>query len=103
MQVCISPSNLKGTIEAPASKSAMQRACAAALLKGGKTILHNPGISNDDEAALDIIKQLGAKVDRGADTIIIESNGVKPVAKEINCGESGLSVRMFTSIAATSD
>src|ERR671929_1256230 len=102
MQVTISPSQIKGTITTPASKSAMQRACAAALLKGGKTILYNPGVSNDDEAALDIIKQLGARVKKVGDTIEIESNGVEPTNNEINCGESGLSARMFTSVAALS-
>jgi 3-phosphoshikimate 1-carboxyvinyltransferase len=102
MQVTISPSQIKGTITAPASKSAMQRACAAALLKRGKTVLHNPGVSNDDKAALDIIKQLGAIVKKREETIVIHSNGVKPIANEINCGESGLSVRMFTSIASLS-
>jgi 3-phosphoshikimate 1-carboxyvinyltransferase len=102
MQVTISPSEVKGTISAPASKSAMQRACAAALLRGGKTILHNPGVSNDDEAALDIITQLGALVRKVNDTVEIESKGVQPVNNEINCGESGLSARMFTSVAALS-
>ncbi len=102
MQVIVSPSTIKGSVTAPASKSAMQRACAAALLKGGKTVLHNPGVSNDDEAALDIIQQLGAMVQKVDDTIVIESNGVVPVSNEINCGESGLSARMFTSIAALS-
>ena len=102
MQVTISPSQVKGTITAPASKSAMQRACAAALLKGGKTVFHNPGVSNDDEAALDIIYQLGAVVEKQDNTVVIHSNGVAPVSNEINCGESGLSARMFTSIAALS-
>jgi 3-phosphoshikimate 1-carboxyvinyltransferase len=99
----ILPSKLSGTITAPASKSAMQRACAAALLKGGKTVLHNPGVSDDDKAALNIIQQLGAKVEEQGEEIIITSNGVRPVSNEINCGESGLSVRMFTSIAALSE
>lgn len=102
MQVTVSPSQVKGTITAPASKSAMQRACAAALLKGGKTVLRNPGVSNDDEAALDIIQQLGAVVEKQGDTVAIHSNGVAPVNNEINCGESGLSARMFTSVAALS-
>ncbi|GAA4748031.1 3-phosphoshikimate 1-carboxyvinyltransferase [Flavisolibacter ginsenosidimutans] len=102
MQVTVSPTQVKGTVTAPASKSAMQRACAAALLKGGKTVLQNPGVSNDDEAALDIITQLGANVQRVNDTVVIESNGVAPISNEINCGESGLSARMFTSIAALS-
>lgn len=103
MQAVVLPSKLSGAITAPASKSAMQRACAAALLKGGKTILHNPGVSDDDKAALDIIQQLGAKIEMQTGHIIITSNGVHPVSNEINCGESGLSVRMFTSIAALSE
>src|SRR5215217_6258891 len=103
MQAIIQPSKISGTITAPASKSAMQRACAAALIKTGKTILHNPGISADDKAALDIIYQLGAKIENINDTIVINSNGVRPVSNTINCGESGLSVRMFTPIAALSD
>jgi 3-phosphoshikimate 1-carboxyvinyltransferase len=103
MRITIQPGRIKGIVTAPASKSAMQRACAAALIKTGRTVLHNPGVSADDQAALDIIKQLGARVDKSGETIIIESKGVKPVSESINCGESGLSVRMFTSIAAISD
>lgn len=102
MQAIVAPSKVKGTITAPASKSAMQRACAAALLKNGKTILKNPGISADDKAALDIIQQLGTTVEYVNDTVVIESKGIAPVSHTINCGESGLSVRMFTSIAALS-
>ncbi len=102
MEVTISPSRIKGTITAPASKSAMQRACAAALLRKGQTLLINPGISADDKAALQIIQQLGAYIEYRNDDIFITSDGVKPVADEINCGESGLSLRMFTSIAALS-
>jgi 3-phosphoshikimate 1-carboxyvinyltransferase len=80
----------------------MQRACAAALIKGGKTILHNPGVSNDDKAALAIIEALGAEMRSVEETIIIESNGISPKSSRIHCGESGLSVRMFTPIAALS-
>jgi len=102
MEVTISPSPIRGAIRAPASKSAMQRACAAALLRQGQTLLINPGISADDKAALQIIKQLGAYIEYRNDGIFITSNGVKPVDDKINCGESGLSLRMFTSIAALS-
>ena len=103
MHKLIQPSKVSGTITAPASKSAMQRACAAALIKGGKTILQNPGVSADDKAALNIIQQLGASVVITGDHLTIESKGVRPVSATIDCGESGLSVRMFTSIAALSE
>ena len=103
MKITIQPSRLSGNMVAPASKSAMQRACAAALIKGGRTIIKNPGSSADDKAALDIIIQLGATVQPGEDLIEIFSTGIHPVSNTIHCGESGLSARMFTSIAAVSD
>ncbi len=103
MKVTIQPSKLKGTIQAPASKSSMQRACAAALLRKGKTVIYNPGHSNDDKAALDIIQKLGAVVEIKQEEVIVESKGVAPVSHEINCGESGLSIRMFTPLVALSD
>ena len=103
MKVTIQPSQLKGVIQAPASKSSMQRACAAALLAKGKTIIQNPGHSNDDKAAIDIIQKLGAVTTSDNEELTVDSEGVKPVASEINCGESGLSIRMFTPLVALSD
>ncbi|HET6723129.1 MAG TPA: 3-phosphoshikimate 1-carboxyvinyltransferase [Chitinophagaceae bacterium] len=103
MKVTIHPSQLKGIIQAPASKSSMQRACAAALLSRGTSVIHNPGHSNDDEAALDIIQKLGAIIEVESSELRVQSQGVSPVADEINCGESGLSIRMFTPIVALSD
>jgi 3-phosphoshikimate 1-carboxyvinyltransferase len=80
----------------------MQRACAAALIRKGQTILQNPGASADDQAALNIIRQLGAEVRSEDDRVIIDSKGIDPIGTELDCGESGLSIRMFTSIAALS-
>ncbi len=103
MKVTIQPSELKGYIQAPASKSSMQRACAAALLTKGKSIIQNPGHSNDDKAALGIIQSLGATTELVGGEWAVDSNGVDPVASKVNCNESGLSIRMFTSIAALSE
>ena len=74
MKVIIQPSTLSGTILAAASKSSMQRACAAALLSKGRSIVHNPGHSNDDKAALDIIKRLGAEWTIDGEELIIDSS-----------------------------
>lgn len=105
MIVGIQPGKISGSITANASKSAMQRACAAALLKAGKTIIINPGHSNDDEAALGIIKAMGANVTAAAaDQLLIEGQpspfAHQPQHAAIHCGESGLSIRMFTPLAA---
>lgn len=103
MKVTIQPSKLSGTIQANASKSSMQRACAAALLTKGKTVLQNPGNSNDDKAAIEIIKALGAWVETVDGELKVESRGVNPILDSINCGESGLSIRMFTLLVALSE
>ncbi|HVT87116.1 MAG TPA: 3-phosphoshikimate 1-carboxyvinyltransferase [Chitinophagaceae bacterium] len=103
MIAIVRPSKLSGVIQAPASKSSMQRALAAALLKKGTSIIKNPGHSNDDNAAMDIIKRLGAEIEIQNSTLKINSYGVHPNAEEVNCGESGLGIRMFTPIIALSN
>ncbi len=106
MEQIIRPSALRGRVWAPASKSVMQRACAAALIRKGHTILNQYGTSNDDQAALGIIQALGATVKVIDDNSLSicspgfpngEGEGGKRI---IHCGESGLSVRMFTPVAA---
>jgi len=101
--VRVKPSNLQGVITAPASKSSMQRACAASLLQKGSTIIHNPGTSNDDLAAIKMIQDLGATIKLSEGVLTVDSKGIVSgtgVDKEVNCGESGLGIRMFTPIAA---
>ena len=111
MRATVYPNTLRGEQVAPASKSSMQRACAAALLHHGTTRIFNPGHSNDDLAAIDVIQKLGAIVKKedasnesiNVASIIVHSDGVKPIGASMNCGESGLGIRMFTPIAALSD
>lgn len=103
MITTIQPSRLKGTIQAPASKSSMQRACAAALLRKGETIILQPGHSNDDKAALGVIRDLGATVTAQGDNLLVRSEGIRPVTGKVHCGESGLGLRMFAPIIALSD
>jgi 3-phosphoshikimate 1-carboxyvinyltransferase len=112
MLVTIQPSELTGEILAPASKSSMQRACAAALLRTGETIIHHPGYSNDDKAALGVIGDLGAVVTSQTDgSLRVVSKGATgsengangtAAAITVNCGESGLGLRMFAPIIALS-
>jgi len=110
MQVSVTPSIIKGEIFAPASKSSMQRACAASLVRKGESIVHNPGTSNDDKAALGVIQALGATVEYLSDgSIKINSEGFLKVSsageglgEAVNCGEAGLGIRMFAPIIALS-
>ena len=110
MIATIQPSRLSDSIQAPASKSSMQRACAAALISKGKSFIYNPGHSDDDKAALQVIAALGAKVNQRSDGAIetdsagidLSSPGTAQSSASVNCGESGLGIRMFAPIIALS-
>jgi 3-phosphoshikimate 1-carboxyvinyltransferase len=101
MQVSVQPSSISGVITAPASKSSMQRACAAALVRQGSSVIGNPGHSNDDKAAIGVIQALGATIESQTETqLTISSKGVSAVGTGVNCGESGLGIRMFAPLVA---
>jgi len=110
MQATIQPSIIKGTIQAPASKSSMQRACAAALVSKGKSIIKNPGHSNDDKAALGILIALGCEWSMMNGELVVDSSRsflnsqltTHNSQLAVNCGESGLGIRMFAPILALS-
>jgi 3-phosphoshikimate 1-carboxyvinyltransferase len=99
MQRSVRPSDIKGTIKAPASKSMMQRSVAAALLVHGRTTLRNPSFCDDSMAALDIARRLGAVIEIKKDEVLIKG-GFDPNDDHVDCHESGLCMRMFTPIAS---
>jgi len=95
----IFPGPVSGTVFAPASKSFMQRAVACALLCGSETRIHNPSLSADGKAALGLAAGLGADVEV-KDKIVVIRPGAHGLEHLLNAGESGLSLRLFTPIAA---
>lgn len=102
MHALITPSNISGNLIAPASKSMSQRALAGALLHKGMTTLAHLGSCDDELAAMNIITQLGAQIEKNKDVHHIYSQGIAPITNTINCQESGLSARLFAYIVATS-
>ena len=99
MSVTFMSGMVSGRIDAPPSKSYMQRAIVASLLCEGQSVILNPSWCDDSVAALAIAESLGARVARESDRIVIEG-GLKPSATTLNCGESGLALRMFSAVAA---
>ncbi len=99
MERYLEPSVIKGTVKAPASKSMTQRAIAAALLADGQSIIHNPSYCDDSLAAMSIAVGLGARVEPQVNELRIKGSVTLKETK-LNCGESGLAIRMFSPIAA---
>lgn len=99
MERYVEPSDITGQLRAPSSKSMTQRAIAAALLADGQSIIHNPSYCDDSLAAMSIAVGLGARVEPKANELKISGSGILKESK-LNCGESGLAIRMFSPIAA---
>jgi 3-phosphoshikimate 1-carboxyvinyltransferase len=103
----ISPLKINGSIDAPPSKSAMIRVVAASLLSSGRSVILNPSFCSDALAALTIADTLGAEICEGENRVVIRGNGgLKKKnfkGNTIQCGESGLCMRMFTPVAGLTD
>jgi 3-phosphoshikimate 1-carboxyvinyltransferase len=102
MERSVEPSFVRGEIKAPPSKSMTQRAIAAAMLADGQSLLLNPSYCDDSLAAMSIAVSLGARVEPQADKMKITGSG-ELKEKKLNCGESGLAIRLFSPIAALFD
>lgn len=100
MDRTVLPGRVRGALTPPCSKSYAQRALAAALLAEGVSVLRNVEFCDDTRAALGCIETLGAHVKRmDGETLSIEG-GLHPASDVLRVGESGLSARLFSPVAA---
>lgn len=95
----VQPATVDGAVAAPPSKSMMLRAVALGALAPGRSRLDNPTYCDDARAVLGAAQALGAEVETRADAVFIAGGG-RPRAARIDCGESGLCLRLFAAVAA---
>lgn len=100
MNKTIPPGRVRGTLTPPCSKSYAQRALAAALLSKEATVLRNLEFCDDTRSAMRCIETLGAHVEQVDATSLSIAGGLAPRGTRLDVGESGLSTRLFTPIAA---
>lgn len=99
----IMPSQIKGEVNAPPSKSMMNRAIAASLLVEGITTILHPSFCDDSIAAMGIAEALGVTIEKSTKKVKVSSPGIFracPRSTTLDCRESGLCMRMFAPIAA---
>lgn len=101
MDIKISPSQLKGKVSIPSSKSYAHRALICAALSDGVSELNGISFSKDIEATISAMRALGAEIitDNNGKIII---KGIKSTEKHkiIDCNESGSTLRFIIPIAA---
>jgi 3-phosphoshikimate 1-carboxyvinyltransferase len=99
MEKTVKPGRISGQISAPPSKSMTQRAIAAAALSEDECIIHNPSYCDDSLAGIGIARSLGAEISVYDDKLVI--HGFRDLKNNVlDCGESGLAIRLYSPVAA---
>ena len=106
MNVTITPTKLAGAVIPPPSKSQAHRALIAAALADGESRIDNVAFSQDIEATLDCLDNLGAQFERNGDTVTVRgmaASTMSPLRRltypRLDCGESGSTLRFLIPIA----
>ncbi len=100
MDIKIYPSKLIGTINAPSSKAYSQRMIIAAALADGVSEISNITASNDINVSAGAMEALGASIFSEDGTFTVKGIKAPPQKAEIDCCESGATLRFVIPVAA---
>lgn len=90
----LSCNELKGKVVIPPSKSLAHRALVLASLAKHEVVVKNISYSNDILATISCLEGLGATIIKQEDSVIVKPSQIKKV-HDINCGESGTTLRFM--------
>ncbi len=94
-------SGIGGTVVAPPSKSYTHRAFVIASLADGDSIIKNALVAGDTISTLNAMRAFGVRIKEGEDVTIHGCNGALDTPKgEIDCGNSGTTIRLASGVAA---
>ena len=106
MDITITPSKLSGNVTPPPSKSQAHRLLIAAALADGESVISNVAFSQDIEATLRCLGELGAGFAVDGSTVTVRgmgANSMSPLRRmaypHLDCGESGSTLRFLIPIA----
>lgn len=99
MDLQIIPSELRGAVTVPPSKSVSHRMIIAASLANGVSRISNLYPSVDILATMDCMRSLGAKIDFSGDIAVIEGIKNSPDKAVLDCHESGSTLRFLIPVA----
>ncbi len=104
MKLTIHRSDIKGTVNAPPSKSYTHRAIAIAALSK-KAQVNNPLISEDTKATIRASEAFGASIESKKDSLVIKGfeGKLKTPDNVLDVANSGTTLRIMTAVASLAD
>ncbi|MCR4863488.1 MAG: 3-phosphoshikimate 1-carboxyvinyltransferase [Ruminococcus sp.] len=100
MDIRIEPSQLRGTVKIPASKSCAHRALISAALAEGTSVISGVSMSKDIEATIGAMTSLDAEFSVDGTTVTVSGISSRMDKAVIDCNESGSTLRFVIPIAA---
>lgn len=100
MNLFISPSPIGGELAAIPSKSDAHRILILAALSNGTTRVEINRLSDDIQTTIDCLLALGAEILRTPDALIVRGISIFTEHPELNCRESGSTLRFLLPVAA---
>lgn len=100
MNLRITPAFLGGNVNVPPSKSISHRALIAAALADGESTIENLLDCADTDATIGALAALGAKIEYNDSTARVTGISMPNKSAEINCRESGSTLRFMIPVAA---
>jgi 3-phosphoshikimate 1-carboxyvinyltransferase len=105
-QVLVRPArNVRGSVELPGDKSISHRYAMLAGVAEGISRLENYSTGADCASTLGCLRALGVKWERDGGNIEVHGHGLtlSPPSSELDCGNSGSTMRMLSGIVAGQD
>lgn len=100
--VTLFPSTLHGEVTVPPSKSDVHRAIICAAFAKGKSTIAPVELSKDIRATINCARALGAIIEINDKTVTVDGSNFLSVDKaELDCCESGSTLRFFIPVAAS--
>lgn len=101
MDIVVHKSKLEGVIKIPPSKSESHRFIINSCLAKGINEVKNIVYSEDIKATIQGLENLGAKIEKKENSLIIDGMPLKVKNNYINCNESGSTIRFLIPIGAS--
>lgn len=99
MDLTIIPGKLSGEVNIPASKSISHRALICAALANGTSDIRNITMSEDIQATMDVLTELGASFKINGNCITVTGIDTPAENAVLRCNESGSTLRFMIPVA----
>ena len=100
MRVSISKSEVEGKVRAPSSKSYTIRGLVCAALASGQSEITHPLSSDDTEAAINVLSEVGIDIHQEEDLWRVSGGNFHAPDTDLFCGDSAATLRFMTAICS---